>query len=754
MRQDTRTPEADESLLTGARSSRSPLEDLAESGALSHGEPAAPEDAIAGGSTDGRTTGGSDGASSGWVGRRDFVKTVTTAALGTGLAASGLERGRAAPDELPIGQHMHRGHQDVIFLGIYFEDNAPPGPIEAYETAMFDPDADLGYDDYTVQEYFDIVSDGRFSIGPGPAGLVGWYQTSQPSDDFNLGDAVREALDAAIADGFDITAYDQENPTQIVALTFMGGGGGGVAWVGNTIERQGVLIRGFCQAPARASAAEQDINYTCHEYLHLHGLTDFYQAPGTGNMGIMGAGPLVNMIPWSKVNVDLDQTPGPTGWDETTAIHPTDQAGILPPQSIENQFYTVVGESNPAGDDPDFHKHYYLAYADGTGVDAPLDRSQRGLVVWHHYQSMGVEWGAENLQFDTPPANGSTFQATNSALDASLIDTDIVLDTVSTDYGTLQFNDPPHRSASAGSTSVYAVDVDTTHPDWMPDLSHRESQNHGDVIYTDDVLDARVSWADDGDDVTLRLFDPAGAEHAVSDDFATSFAVVRSDALTGQATFDGGWKLVEETSGSDTVEYFRATNYPTYELATSAAVDGASLDDGELTLTVSLSFGDGDAYAYGDFGAPTTGQFEVEFDGSLLDDGDVSVTEVTQSTYELTAQVGPATDGDHSVAVTFVDEKVGVTNRTAAGTTTVAGSGGPPNDGPPPIGDNDGRPTDSDGDGLYDDVDGDGQLTHADVDAFYDHLEADGVQDNPDVFDFDGNGRIGFADVLDLLRRI
>ncbi|WP_090617445.1 fibronectin type III domain-containing protein [Natrinema salaciae] len=61
---------------------------------------------------------------------------------------------------------------------------------------------------------------------------------------------------------------------------------------------------------------------------------------------------------------------------------------------------------------------------------------------------------------------------------------------------------------------------------------------------------------------------------------------------------------------------------------------------------------------------------------------------------------------------------------------------------------------DPDGDGLYDDVDGDGQTTHADVNAFYEHLEADGVQENPDAFDFDGNGRVGFADVLDLLRRV
>ncbi|SEQ73423.1 VPS10 domain-containing protein [Natrinema salaciae] len=61
---------------------------------------------------------------------------------------------------------------------------------------------------------------------------------------------------------------------------------------------------------------------------------------------------------------------------------------------------------------------------------------------------------------------------------------------------------------------------------------------------------------------------------------------------------------------------------------------------------------------------------------------------------------------------------------------------------------------DPDGDGLYDDVDGDGQTTHADVDAFYEHLESDGVQQNAERFDFDDNGRVGFSDVLDLLRRI
>ncbi|WP_226482096.1 hypothetical protein [Natrinema amylolyticum] len=64
------------------------------------------------------------------------------------------------------------------------------------------------------------------------------------------------------------------------------------------------------------------------------------------------------------------------------------------------------------------------------------------------------------------------------------------------------------------------------------------------------------------------------------------------------------------------------------------------------------------------------------------------------------------------------------------------------------------RSRDADGDGLYEDVTGDGETTHEDVDAFFETLEADGVRDNPDAFDFDENGRVGFADVLELLRDV
>ncbi|WP_226006658.1 hypothetical protein [Natrinema salinisoli] len=61
---------------------------------------------------------------------------------------------------------------------------------------------------------------------------------------------------------------------------------------------------------------------------------------------------------------------------------------------------------------------------------------------------------------------------------------------------------------------------------------------------------------------------------------------------------------------------------------------------------------------------------------------------------------------------------------------------------------------DPDDDGRYEDVNGDETTTHGDVNALFENRDADGVQNNPDPFDFDENGRFGFSDIPELLREI
>ncbi|MDF9747289.1 cellulase family glycosylhydrolase [Natrinema salsiterrestre] len=61
---------------------------------------------------------------------------------------------------------------------------------------------------------------------------------------------------------------------------------------------------------------------------------------------------------------------------------------------------------------------------------------------------------------------------------------------------------------------------------------------------------------------------------------------------------------------------------------------------------------------------------------------------------------------------------------------------------------------DLDDDGRYEDVTGDNETTHGDVNALFQNRNADGVRNNPEKFDFDGNGRFGFSDILELLEKI
>jgi PKD repeat protein len=63
-------------------------------------------------------------------------------------------------------------------------------------------------------------------------------------------------------------------------------------------------------------------------------------------------------------------------------------------------------------------------------------------------------------------------------------------------------------------------------------------------------------------------------------------------------------------------------------------------------------------------------------------------------------------------------------------------------------------PQDLDGDGLYEDLSGDGSLSFVDVELYFHQM--DWIEDNLPVanFDFNGNGRIDFDDIVDLFEMV
>ena len=70
-------------------------------------------------------------------------------------------------------------------------------------------------------------------------------------------------------------------------------------------------------------------------------------------------------------------------------------------------------------------------------------------------------------------------------------------------------------------------------------------------------------------------------------------------------------------------------------------------------------------------------------------------------------------------------------------------------EGPEVVGDAVSGPTDPDDDGLYEDIDGDGEVTDADGELLFERFEESAVQDNPESYDFNGNGRLDSDDIVE-----
>ncbi len=87
--------------------------------------------------------------------------------------------------------------------------------------------------------------------------------------------------------------------------------------------------------------------------------------------------------------------------------------------------------------------------------------------------------------------------------------------------------------------------------------------------------------------------------------------------------------------------------------------------------------------------------------------------------------------GEHRVRAYVTD----YTNETVAATTVTV------TEGVAPVTDR--QPTDPNGDGLFEDVDGDGAVTLTDALVYYNNRNSPAITDQPDAFDFDGDGRAG-----------
>ncbi|WP_049995910.1 malectin domain-containing carbohydrate-binding protein [Halococcus sediminicola] len=249
------------------------------------------------------------------------------------------------------------------------------------------------------------------------------------------------------------------------------------------------------------------------------------------------------------------------------------------------------------------------------------------------------------------------------------------------------------------------------------------------------------------------------------------------DTVSVPFGYDAGGGEIDDIVSIDGLEFVDSS--PAVEAYGDASVNGTAVDTGATSNPIEGTEHDA-LYQSEEWGGDLSydvsienGMYDVtlyfaeiyfggDFGGGQIDGGvgsrvfDVSVEDQQPfSELDIYEQVG------HDAALTETVEGVEVTDGTLTiSTNTVVHNskfsgfeidsvddGG--SEGPPAIGDSDSRPTDPDGDGLYEDLDGNGEVTDADAELFFEHIDDPEMQNNVEAFDFNGNGRLDFDDIVE-----
>lgn len=254
-----------------------------------------------------------------------------------------------------------------------------------------------------------------------------------------------------------------------------------------------------------------------------------------------------------------------------------------------------------------------------------------------------------------------------------------------------------------------------TEPEVTLDSGEEISVTFDDVViddpgtYTHGVYSANDSTLgtliveDDRSEINISLH-PTDGEVAPAE--RQTYDVVVENASDGINSFD-----LNVTLGNGDVGEFTE-----YELINTPDVDNTALSN--TTVNFRIEMGD-NAYAPAD---ETTIARVIVYanggngDSTQIDLENVEITDTNYTPYEI---------GTTTSAVLHIsdDEEI-----------------------PPVIGEN--PPTDPDNDGLYEDINGDGQFDVFDVQAFFNNINSEPIQNNAELFDFDGSG--GDANVFDV----
>jgi M6 family metalloprotease-like protein len=241
-----------------------------------------------------------------------------------------------------------RGTRNIPFVMADFSDTTTTYNAAQFNSLLF------GTGTASLKDYYEEVSYGAFSVGPGPSGVSGWHEGARTRAyyggnvwgyDAKPGTLVYEAAQKADAAGFDFSQYDSDGDCLVDVLAVVHQGQGeeftGVendiwshSWDLASARYYGYSDYGsyttndFCSAnpavrmvvnnyiimPERQGAAITTIGVFAHEYGHALGLPDLYDtdnsSSGAGEWSLMAGGGWnytgrpgdspAHLDPWSK----------------------------------------------------------------------------------------------------------------------------------------------------------------------------------------------------------------------------------------------------------------------------------------------------------------------------------------------------------------------------------------------------------------------------------------------------------------------
>lgn len=354
-------------------------------------------------------------------GKMRAKRTLVDFPLGTAPAAA-LPEGLSPSSPLAEGAPPATVTRNIPVILVNFADTTPTTTAADFTTLLFSTGS------WSLKDYYDEVSYGRFTVSSGPFGVTGWVAAANPHDyygqksgwgppDMWPGDLAYEAVQQADA-AVDFSAYDSNGDCKVdvVAIVHQGPGqeASGVAtdiwshsWSLTVTKGYGLshygpyttndlctadpsrymVVDNYIMQPETYVGAITTMGVFAHEYGHALGLIDLYDSDytseGVGNWSLMASGSWggvsrngdrpTHLDPWSKTVLSWVSPVKLTATETGKTLNAIETSGEV------SQFLDRVPQGG-AGE------YFLLENRQKTGFDAALPGA--GLLLWHIDESI------------------------------------------------------------------------------------------------------------------------------------------------------------------------------------------------------------------------------------------------------------------------------------------------------------------------------------------------------------------------------